>query len=260
MKAADIPAEIVSAIGPVIRMRMPIQGHTSAVAHISTEAGEFIVKRCDRQPFRDWLRKEHRHLLLLQPSGLPIPRVCGFYDEDEAGASWLATSYMEGMRLREYLAQERNESKRAKAIRSYGALLRAIHGTAAPAALTGQGDWLTNILRESAYNLARYEVDGSAELLAELERSRPEPIPGTLIHGDYTIDNVIVREDEAVGVIDWGGAAFGDPRYDIALAIRPKTNAFEQAEDIRLFYEGYGLRRISEHEFHYFEGGIYAFF
>ncbi|QHW34306.1 aminoglycoside phosphotransferase family protein [Paenibacillus rhizovicinus] len=260
MKAADIPLAILDLIGPVNDVRQPKQGHTSTVGHVIAKEGEFIVKRCDRPPYRDWLRKEHRNLLLLQSSGLPVPRVLSFCDEDESGASWLVTSYIEGIRLREFLAWEKSAAKRERAIHSYGAFLRAIHVAAPPAELAGQDDWLGEMLRQSAFDLAHYEVDGTADLLEELRWARPAPVTNTLIHGDFTIDNVLVCQDAVVGAIDWGGAAVGDPRYDIALAIRPKTNAFEQAADIELFYEAFGLRRISEQEYNYFEGGLYAFF
>jgi aminoglycoside phosphotransferase (APT) family kinase protein len=37
---------------------------------------------------------------------------------------------------------------------------------------------------------------------------------------------VLVEDNEISGIIDWSGGAFGDPRYDIALATQPKPEAF----------------------------------
>lgn len=57
--------------------------------------------------------------------------------------------------------------------------------------------------------------------------------------------------------IDLSGRTFGDPRYDIALAI----GAFlKDADLLNVFYEGYGGERISMEEYAYFEGGLYEFF
>lgn len=75
-----------------------------------------------------------------------------------------------------------------------------------------------------------------------------------------TIDNVLVNKGRIVGVIDWSGAAFGDPRYDVALAIRPKYNAFDNEKDKKIFFEGYGKLKITDDEYNYFEDGIYNFF
>ena len=58
-----------------------------------------------------------------------------------------------------------------------------------------------------------------------------------------------------------GGGTIGDPRYDVALAIRPKDGVFQNSEDVEYFYEGYGGNRITKKEFDYFQsGGLYDFF
>ena len=116
------------------------------------------------------------------------------------------------------------------------------------------------MLKEAENNLRYYEVEGTRELLEQLKANPPMDVEYTLIHGDFTIDNVIVRDDRVVGVIDWGAATYGDPRYDIALAIRPKPNAFENEIDKQLFFEAYGRMVISQEEFDYFENGLYNFF
>ncbi|NJP39269.1 aminoglycoside phosphotransferase family protein [Alkalicoccus luteus] len=79
------------------------------------------------------------------------------------------------------------------------------------------------------------------------------------MHGDFTIDNVLIHGGRITGIIDWAGAAYGDPRYDVALAVRPKPSVFTQ-EDAAAFYKGYGKTALSNNEFHYFAEGLYEFF
>lgn len=60
-----------------------------------------------------------------------------------------------------------------------------------------------------------YEVDEVARLLAE---RLPEPLPETVVHGDYRLGNVMVSvADPAriVAVLDWEMGAIGDPRADV---------------------------------------------
>lgn len=90
--------------------------------------------------------------------------------------------------------------------------------------------------------------------------NKPNPITETLIHGEFTIDNVLVKASEIVGVIDWGGGAFGDPRYDVSLAIRPKPRLFEDQADVDIFFKGYGAKNITDEDFTYFAEGLYEFF
>ncbi|MBU3570602.1 aminoglycoside phosphotransferase family protein [Priestia aryabhattai] len=79
-----------------------------------------------------------------------------------------------------------------------------------------------------------------------------------LIHGDYTIDNVLVHDCQIAAVIDWSGGALGDARYDIALAVRLEDGIFTGKERAA-FFKGYG-KGLSQGEFCYFAEGLYKFF
>lgn len=61
----------------------------------------------------------------------------------------------------------------------------------------------------------------------------------SLIHGDFHHDNVLITPDGAPYVIDWSGAAFDDPRADVAQAmVLAMTNGNPQfAERLREEYE-----------------------
>ena len=51
--------------------------------------------------------------------------------------------------------------------------------------------------------------------LAEL---LPEPLPTTVVHGDYRLGNLMVahdRPDRVIAVLDWEMGAIGDPRADL---------------------------------------------
>ena len=106
--------------------------------------------------------------------------------------------------------------------------------------IKGNDQWLNNMLVQAAYNLENFEVDGNEILLNQITSTPLQIETHKLIHGDFTIDNVLIQDGEITGIIDWGSAAFGDPRFDVALAIRPKPNAFQEAIDKEIFFEGYG--------------------
>ncbi|MGV3465266.1 MAG: aminoglycoside phosphotransferase family protein, partial [Heyndrickxia sp.] len=62
------------------------------------------------------------------------------------------------------------------------------------------------------------------------------------------------------GIVDWCGGAYGDPRYDLSLAIRPKPNLFEDEIDREIFFEGYGGKILNNKEYDYFVNGLNEFF
>jgi aminoglycoside phosphotransferase (APT) family kinase protein len=69
--------------------------------------------------------------------------------------------------------------------------------------------WQINKTRELPH------VDDVAQLLAE---RIPDPLPPTVVHGDYRLGNMIVSPAEPTrirAVLDWEMGAIGDPRADV---------------------------------------------
>lgn len=259
MNIHELPKQIVDLVGEVENITFPRQGHTSTVAVLDSRNRKYVVKKTESVLYNEWLSREYKALQILKQTGLPVPNVHSFYCEKNT--RWLLMEYIRGISLREFLAKEPSSKDKEKAIASFGLCLKQIHECPCPPELIKHDKpWLDTMLQQAEHNLNRYDVDGTAELLSQLQRTRPEPIENTLIHGDFTIDNVLVEDCNIVGIIDWSGAAIGDPRYDVALAIRPKPHAFQNERDKDIFFDAYGRLRISEEEYSYFEDGLYRFF
>ncbi|WP_215162035.1 phosphotransferase [Paenibacillus sp. ISL-20] len=259
MNIQDVPIEIIEQIGKVQKITFPRQGHTSIVAILDTSNKKYIIKKTENDLYNEWLSEEYKVLQYLYHTGLPVPKAYSYHVKNKS--RWVLMDYIEGISLREFLSREPDLKDKEKAISNFGLCLKKLHECPCPIELQKHDTlWIDTILSKAEYNLTHYEVDGSEELLKRLKEVRPNPIDNTLIHGDYTIDNVLVNECNVVGVIDWSGAAYGDPRYDVALAIRPKHNAFDNERDKEIFFNAYGKLRITDEEYHYFEDGIYNFF
>jgi aminoglycoside phosphotransferase (APT) family kinase protein len=256
----EIPKHIQNDVGTIYAIHFPKQGYTSDVGIIETANGTYVVKRAKGERFCASLAKDAKVLTCLSSTALPIPTLYRFHETKHKKEAWALLEYIEGETLRQALEKETNEAKRQEMIFRFGEMLAKIHSTPCPRELIGQKPWLDEMLEKAAYHLAHDHVDGTAELLDELMKKRPAPCPPTLIHGDFTIDNVLVRDGNIAGVIDWSGGAFGDPRYDAALAIRPKRNAFQHESDVIVFFEGYGQKPITKEEYEYFANGLYEFF
>jgi aminoglycoside phosphotransferase (APT) family kinase protein len=62
------------------------------------------------------------------------------------------------------------------------------------------------------------DVDALDQLHHELEQSVPPPGRGTIVHGDFRLDNTIVAADDSIAaVVDWEMATLGDPLTDLGL-------------------------------------------
>ncbi|MFB7142246.1 aminoglycoside phosphotransferase family protein [Gottfriedia sp. NPDC056225] len=259
IRLKEIPNGIRNIVGDIIEIEFPRQGHTSNVGIIKTTEGYYVLKRTKGVQYSSLLTKEVQVLNQLSHTELSIPKVYKYIEDKNENYLWTIMEYIGGETLRSYLSIENTQIKRYEAIYNFGKTLSKIHSTICPNSLINNKLWLDDQLIQAEYNLKNYKVDGTFKLLNRLKENKPRTVNQTLIHGDFTIDNVLVKNGEITGIIDWGGGAYGDPRYDVSLAIRPNPNIFENKAEVTIFFEGYGNGLISDEEYQYFVG-IYEFF
>lgn len=257
----EIPIEIKEYLNKITSIRYPRQGYTSDVGLINSEQGFFALKRTKGEQFCSMLKREVSILnCLTNKTKLPVPKVKKFLEENNDTVSWALIEFLEGETLRTALLNEYSKGKRQEIIFNFGKILSQIHSTTCPTELIQEQPWLDQMLYKAEYNLKNYKVDGTKELLERVKVNKPKEYKQTLIHGDFTIDNVMVSNGVITGVIDWSNGAYGDPRCDVSLAIRPKQNTFENEIDKQIFFEGYGGKIIDDKDYHYFANGLYEFF
>lgn len=237
----------------------PPQGMTSSVVILQTEQGQFTLKRSDQAPYIAWLKREAFVLQALAATDLPIPRFVAL--EEEPTFASLLMSTLPGEPLSELLRRGVSEAQRHDLLRQFGQTLASIHNTPPPADLYAHHPWLQRILEEGRFNLEHGYAEPGAIPVEQMIATRPPATAEVLIHGDYTIDNVLVDAGKITGIIDWGRGDIGDRRYDLALATRPQEleAVFLDESDFVAFYAGYGGERLSEVEEQWFFD-LYGYF
>ena len=257
----NLPAELQAALGQVQEWIAPPQGMSGARVELArTTHGAYALKYAVGALYGSWLAREYRVLSALSPLALPVPRPHALVRRDTGVTPerWLLMDAFPRRNTLGSVAQNRRHlntrlaAARLRAdIGAYSRVSGSCRRATSPTHLAG-----CHVGRSRRKTLRHFSVDGTPELLAHLRQTRPQPVSPTLIHGDYTIDNVMVANGRVCGVIDWSGGAMGDPRHDLALATRPQDEAFsaEREADLQAFYEGYGSPPLSQTEFDYYNG------
>jgi aminoglycoside phosphotransferase (APT) family kinase protein len=185
------------------------------------------------------MSREYRVLSALAGTAVPVPDPVALYPEpDVIGAPFYLMQYVPGLVLRSAEDGERLTPVQARQLsEDFTDMLAAIHGV--DLAATG----LSGFGRPEGYmerQLARWqrlwelsasrEVAGYTELTQRLAAGLPgqaRPAPGgTLVHGDYRLDNTLVTLDGGdaarpaiAAVLDWEMSTLGDPLADLGLAL-----------------------------------------
>ena len=216
--------------GPVRASRIGQGGGSNFSFLLEREEGRFVLRRPPRPPLppsaHDMVR-EARLQLALAPHGIRLPvirAVCE--DESVIGVPFYVMDYLEGHVVTDELPAglESDEARRCLGLDLVDALVE-IHAAdvSAPAiaAFVRPGSYLERQVRRFSQ---LWEINQTRELpdvetVGEwLARTMPEPLPPTVVHGDYRLGNAMVApEDPAriLAVLDWEMGAVGDPRADV---------------------------------------------
>jgi aminoglycoside phosphotransferase len=93
----------------------------------------------------------------------------------------------------------------------------------------------------------------SAEsLLQELEETLPASEDLVVTHGDYCLPNILMRDDDVTGLVDWGRGGIADRYQDIALLLRSfQQNAGSLPGEA--FCRAYGIAALDRKKVAFYE-------
>jgi aminoglycoside phosphotransferase (APT) family kinase protein len=177
------------------------------------------------------MAREYRVLSALAGTDIPVPRplaIC--QDAAVIGAPFYLMEFVDGVVLRSPEDGQRLVPDQARQLSErLVEMLAAIHAVDLEAAgLTGFGRpdgylarQLSRWQRQWALSTTR-EVPGYEQLVARLEAGLPEAGEGTLVHGDFRLDNMLVTLGDrpaVAAVVDWEMSTLGDPLADLGLTL-----------------------------------------
>jgi aminoglycoside phosphotransferase (APT) family kinase protein len=182
-------------------------------------------------PTANDVSREFRVLSALADTGVPVPApllMCT--DEEVIGAPFCLMEYVDGVVLRTRRdGQQLTGDQAGQLSGMLAAMLARIHAvdtTAAGLSRFGKPDGYL------ARQLARWQqqwelsatraVPGYDRLVERLAAGLPPSAEGTLVHGDFRLDNTLVRLDgrpRIAAVVDWEMATQGDPLADLGLTL-----------------------------------------
>jgi aminoglycoside phosphotransferase (APT) family kinase protein len=184
------------------------------------------------------MAREYRVLSALHGTGIPVPRPVAICDDPEViGAPFYVMEHVAGLVIRttEDGAQVSPAQAHELSLR-FADMLAAIHGVdLAAVGLTGFGRPEGYLERQLARWQRQWELSqtrempGYEQLTARLAAGLPAAAPaeGTLVHGDYRLDNMLIalgnpalgRPPTIAAVVDWEMSTLGDPLADLGLAL-----------------------------------------
>jgi aminoglycoside phosphotransferase (APT) family kinase protein len=221
--AANVPGYA----GP-LEVRRLAGGQSNPTFQVVTPQRRYVLRRKPigtLLPSAHAVDREYRVISALGPTGFPVPQAFGLcQDPAVAGSMFYVMEMVEGRIFREpTLAGEAPADRRAIYLDMVAVLAR-LHGVDPAAVGLAEfgkpGNYMARQIHRWTvqYRASETEKLELVERLIEwLPATTPEQTRTGIVHGDYKIDNVIVRpaEPRLAAVLDWELSTLGDPIADL---------------------------------------------
>lgn len=218
--------------GPVSDAELITGGLSNLTYRVRFGRGTLILRRPPRGPVLPSahdMAREYRVLTGLQTSAVPVARTVAFHsDPTPLGAPFYLVEDVPGEVYRSPAQTATLQPEQRRTLSSAVVeTLAGIHEVDLDA--TGLRDfgrptgYLRRQLRRWGQQWAASktrDLPALETLLAALTARLPaEESETTLVHGDYRLDNMIVRGPRVAAVVDWELSTLGDPLADLALTL-----------------------------------------
>ncbi|MGH3077309.1 MAG: phosphotransferase family protein [Gaiellaceae bacterium] len=217
--------------GPIRARRIGEGGGSNFTFLLERDDGRFVLRRPPRPPLppsaHDVVREARLQLALREAGFARLPTIVAVgEDEGILGVPFYVMEYLDGVVPTDELpAGLEAEATRGSLGTDLVDALVEIHAadvtTPALAAFARPGSYGERQVRRFAQlweiNKTR-EIPLVEEVAGGLAGTVPEPLPETVVHGDYRLGNTMVPLDapSRIGaVLDWEMGAIGDPRADV---------------------------------------------
>lgn len=219
---------VVGFAGPVLVSQFK-GGQSNPTYLIETPLRRYVLRRKPPGkllPSAHAVDREHRVIGALYAQGFPVAEPLVYCaDESIVGTGFFVMSHVEGRVFWEPQMPGSNPAERAAVYDAMNAALARLH-TFDPAAigLADYGRGENYVARQvdrwsKQYRASQTQtIEPMERLLAWLPAHLPPPQPPRLVHGDYRLDNIILKPHlpEIAAVLDWELSTLGDPLADFS--------------------------------------------
>ncbi len=230
-------------LGELLAVQLIAGGRSNLTYRLDLTGGQIVLRRPPLGhvlPTAHDMSREYRVLTALSGTAVPVPQplaICA--DADVIGAPFYLMRFVDGVVLRTVQDGAALGPERAAELSNLMAeTLAAIHSVDLDAA--GLADFgrpagylkrqLVRWQRQRELSNTR-DLPGYPELVQRLADRMPASADGTLVHGDFRLDNTLIRltgPAQVAAVVDWEMSTLGDPLADLGLTL---SYWAEQAEE-----------------------------
>jgi aminoglycoside phosphotransferase (APT) family kinase protein len=221
-------------LGELRSVQLIAGGRSNLTYRLDLDGGQLVLRRPPLGhvlPTAHDMSREYRVLTALRGSAVPVPDAIAIcQDTGVVGAPFYLMRHVDGLVLRTTEDGSRVTAEQARQLSELLAeMMATIHAVDVQAVGLGsfgrpEGYMARQLNRwQRQWELSKTrEIPEYEELVTRLAAGLPESADGTLVHGDFRLDNTLVtlgQPARIAAVVDWEMSTLGDPLADLGLTL-----------------------------------------
>ena len=202
-------------------------GQSNPTYKIITESKNLVLRRKPPGkllPSAHAVDREYKVITALYETGVPVPKTYGLCEDDDvAGTAFFIMDFLDGDLFWDPMIPTMTNRDRTQIYKNKNKTLAKLHSVDyKKIGLEDYGKPGNYVARQVSRWSKQYRasetdnIEAMNNLIDWLPKNIPDDDETTIVHGDYRLDNMILKNNEVVGILDWELSTLGHPIADFS--------------------------------------------
>ena len=219
-------------------------GQSNPTYKIITESKNLVLRRKPPGkllPSAHAVDREYKVITALYETGVPVPKTYGLCEDDDvAGTAFFIMDFLDGDLFWDPMIPTMTNRDRTQIYKNKNKTLAKLHSVDyKKIGLENYGKPGNYVARQVSRWSKQYRasetdnIEAMNNLIDWLPKNIPDDDETTIVHGDYRLDNMILKNNEVIGILDWELSTLGHPIADFSyhcLSWRTQEAFWDQAK------------------------------
>ena len=219
-------------------------GQSNPTYKIITESKNLVLRRKPPGkllPSAHAVDREYKVITALYETDVPVPKTYGLCEDDDvAGTSFFVMDFLDGNLFWDPMIPSMTNRDRKEIYTNKNKTLAKLHSVDyKKIGLEDYGKPGNYVARQVSRWSKQYRasetdnIEAMNNLIDWLPKNIPDDDETTIVHGDYRLDNMILKNNEVIGILDWELSTLGHPIADFSyhcLSWRTQEAFWDQAK------------------------------
>ena len=202
-------------------------GQSNPTYKIITESKDLVLRRKPPGkllPSAHAVDREYKVITALYETDVPVPKTYGLCENDDvAGTAFFVMDFLDGDLFWDPMIPSMTNTDRTEIYKNKNKTLAKLHSVDyKKIGLEDYGKPGNYVARQVSRWSKQYRasetdnIEAMNNLIDWLPKNIPDDDETTIVHGDYRLDNMILKNNEVVGILDWELSTLGHPIADFS--------------------------------------------